>query len=766
MVKKNEIIDEFLKNAWDKLADVFDENNESHIYSLVIILRNIIEQKIYEDDDDFKSFKKNSLTWSCLHNFIHYESIECDLNSVYMAIINLLTRVNSDKYKAIDIIKKISSKVSYESILQDVDWSNIWQPARKQHYKLKIISSQIVSFDPVVWIFYSKQDPNENKNKNIIFFSREMLTTGNIYNVKFNKFKIKHKDFFILESYNCLTTKTREAILLKNKISNIEELFPLLSGVYPQPYKYFDSHARKIMLDIINYYVNDFKNIEDTKKILPFLNNPFFNETKNGLNKKICHHMIRNYDETADALLQYNLKINLDNENAYSCHIEDQDTLKRLVSKRPDGQPNFKEIQLNKWNHNIEYIEYKKIIDLFNEINKKMIEDDLIELKIVNFTENDNNNLWKEINNYLIKHKICTLSSPAGTGKTTQIKQLMQHYLNYGRKICLICPTHKAINLYSDIEDKINTFTSEKVKKEEAENNIILNIDEGYDLVVIDEMTMISDWNFLAQLKGNKSRIIICGDKNQLQPIKTIVKQYLWLLGENSNVKIKKFGDKLSENHRSKGNKALIEIQRKILKLKDNKDSNDFYTHFCKKYPKNIMLESNENKLLSFLSDKVENNYKIITKYNSGILGVEFLNRYFSNSNSEDEFHINDSIIFVETDVDVSGRKYYNGLEGKIVEIIQKNTFIPGQPIVEHYKIEIKKGGPINICIDESKLPFTHSKAITAHKAQGSTYEKVIVLAGQAPQSAEDLDINWLYTAFSRASKDAIIIFTNKINLT
>ena len=61
-----------------------------------------------------------------------------------------------------------------------------------------------------------------------------------------------------------------------------------------------------------------------------------------------------------------------------------------------------------------------------------------------------------------------------------------------------------------------------------------------------------------------------------------------------------------------------------------------------------------------------------------------------------------------------------------------------------------------NITI-EPPFDFAYAYAITTHKAQGSEWDKVLVVEERFPFDKEE-HIKWLYTAAKRAKKKLVII--------
>lgn len=142
----------------------------------------------------------------------------------------------------------------------------------------------------------------------------------------------------------------------------------------------------------------------------------------------------------------------------------------------------------------------------------------------------------EEIINNLSTAKIILLEGPAGTGKTTLTKCIINYFNSINKNkynICAIAPTHKARRVIESVINKnslfkIPTYTVASALSKIREHSYIgsknfsktnakkLNI---YNLILIDEVSMINDNDMKILLdfiiKQNKNCIII-GDSNQI----------------------------------------------------------------------------------------------------------------------------------------------------------------------------------------------------------------------------------------------------------
>ena len=86
---------------------------------------------------------------------------------------------------------------------------------------------------------------------------------------------------------------------------------------------------------------------------------------------------------------------------------------------------------------------------------------------------------------------------------------------------------------------------------------------------------------------------------------------------------------------------------------------------------------------------------------------------------------------------------------------IDKQLFNTGENFLtwkDEYNICKRKGGKYLIPYE-----FTYGYAITTHRAQGSQWDKVLVVEEQFPHNREE-HARWLYTAITRAASKLVLI--------
>ena len=101
-------------------------------------------------------------------------------------------------------------------------------------------------------------------------------------------------------------------------------------------------------------------------------------------------------------------------------------------------------------------------------------------------------------------------------------------------------------------------------------------------------------------------------------------------------------------------------------------------------------------------------------------------------------FNIGDNDFFLDTAID------YKALKTGTPALNPKQTYLLNKAA---------KSNPTNI---SAPFDFTYAYAITTHKAQGSQWDKVLVVEEGFPYKEEHA--RWLYTAITRASEKAVII--------
>ncbi len=197
----------------------------------------------------------------------------------------------------------------------------------------------------------------------------------------------------------------------------------------------------------------------------------------------------------------------------------------------------------------------------------------LTSISSTDFTDNSDE-IQKSIINILKKYNYCFITGGPGTGKTTQIKKIINYFLNNNKKIniAVVAPTGKATYRIQEILNETNMnnqltmATIHRILK--AKNNLTdfehnENNPLPYQLIIIDEASMI-DLPLMYQLikSAKNSSLIFLGDKNQLGPVNSIsLFNQICNKPETQHLLIN-----LTKNYRFKANPDLIKINNALLK--------------------------------------------------------------------------------------------------------------------------------------------------------------------------------------------------------
>jgi len=181
-------------------------------------------------------------------------------------------------------------------------------------------------------------------------------------------------------------------------------------------------------------------------------------------------------------------------------------------------------------------------------------------------------------------------------------------------------------------------------------------------------------------------------------------------------------------------------------------DKGDFYFIHCKDRNRSIklLIKIIKEKIPKLLKNDFKKDMQIISPMYKGISGIDNLNQVLQealnpmndNKKSLGKFREGDKVMQIKNNYE---KNIFNGEIGFIQSINENNKEI----FVNYYDSIIKYE---NYELDEITLAY----AISAHKAEGSEFDLVIILLFKEHRLM--LYRNWLYTAISRAKRMLIII--------
>jgi hypothetical protein len=327
----------------------------------------------------------------------------------------------------------------------------------------------------------------------------------------------------------------------------------------------------------------------------------------------------------------------------------------------------------------------KNIPSIFNIENKKYKDD-----MVISFKTDSHLPLETESTYYHI-HSEDFILGGAGTGKTTIIKNKYIPNIN----VLILSPTNMALKNFKNHKNKM-TIASYLEKDHQH---------LGYtELIIIDEISMVSEETYNLIKNKAKCKIISFGDFNQLQPVqgKPInYKQYNYIV--------------------------LTHIYRQEDKI-------------FQQYTLDTLNNGNVDYIKKQLSieECIKNNILILSPKNNQIEHINKIGYQLNNSRIiNDNFKVNSPIIIIDNKMKKNG--LVNGDYGYIVSATENTININIADI--NY----------TLTIDELKEYTKPAYSITYHKVQGQTFDKPICLNIKCLNRIQKN--NMLYVGVSRVRK-------------
>ena len=387
--------------------------------------------------------------------------------------------------------------------------------------------------------------------------------------------------------------------------------------------------------------------------------------------------------------------------------------------------------------------------------------------------------------------QIQIITGGPGTGKTTNIKRLIDEYESAGLEVACAAPTGRAAKrmeeatghtagtihrllevspvsmLMGDSESDADSYgTHEGIRFQRNEETPL-----EYDVIIIDEMSMVDAYLMNSLLKAITpgTKLILVGDTNQLPSVGpgNVLKDII--SSECFDVM------RLTKIYRQDETSDIILNAHKMIDgepIDTSKFSKDFV--FVKRdEPDNIiaaMLTLVREKLPDYVDADIED-IQVMSPMKKGALGVERLNTILqahlnppSSEKAEKEmgsvtWREGDKVMQIKNNYKLEwetrdsrgipmdkGEGIYNGDIGIIREI---NLF------AEEISVEFDEGRIATYSFsdtDELELAY----AITIHKSQGSEYPAVVIPVHQGPKML--MTRNLIYTAVTRAQKCVTLV--------
>ena len=426
------------------------------------------------------------------------------------------------------------------------------------------------------------------------------------------------------------------------------------------------------------------------------------------------------------------------------------------------------------------------------ETSKNMKKIDNIENALKNIEKKSNIELSEKQKKAVLsinKNNVTIITGGPGTGKTTIIKTIIDLYEERKKKVILAAPTGRAAKKMTEATGKEASTLHRLLGIGKLDDDGIYTRHSGYkgepidaDVIVVDELSMVDMFvmDYLLNCIYQGTKLILVGDVDQLASVGpgSVLKDLINSEVINT-VKLDKIFRQAAKSkiilNAHRVNNGLPFIKKGDEDLEED-TMDDFF--FIKESSQEKMLQE----VISLSTGRLENygnydffkNIQVLTPTKKGTLGTRELNKALQavlnpelNKQQEKKigniiYRVGDRVMQIKNNYDMTWEKQnsnkteigtgvFNGEIGTIIEIDEKDRIIKIQ--FDDEKVAWYDYGELD--------QIEHSYAITIHKAQGSEFDVVIMLA---PQSAPMLlTRNLLYTGITRAKKLLIIIGSERV---
>jgi ATP-dependent exoDNAse (exonuclease V) alpha subunit len=376
----------------------------------------------------------------------------------------------------------------------------------------------------------------------------------------------------------------------------------------------------------------------------------------------------------------------------------------------------------------------------------------------------------------------------AGTGKSFLLKSLLP-YLPLNLIIC--APTHKACsNIREIIQDDfveirtIASLLSIKPDKNPDEKTGQIKFKQGgkslkkklpiqYDLIIIDEAFMLSEYNFELLLKesGTDNKILFIGDNAQLPPINEKESKVNKLDCPNHQLtEVVRYNGKILELATELRNNPIYD--KKIINIETSDDLSIIRLKSESAFNRLInSVDWNETKILSYTNKNVNQFNKIIHNYIYGENSYPYIEgeKLIAKTPIIRQINKTENIILANSE-EITIKKIIG--EHENTEYFLKYIIIKDDEEREFYLLHPSS----QLIFDEYLSNFKNQKnwkgyykllntfddlqlsyALTVHKAQGSGYKNIILDLNSFYKCKNDLQ-KLQYTALTRVKERLYVL--------
>ena len=348
----------------------------------------------------------------------------------------------------------------------------------------------------------------------------------------------------------------------------------------------------------------------------------------------------------------------------------------------------------------------------------------------------------------------------AGTGKTYILNHIAQFFDDHTK--LFLANTNPAVD---NLRRKVSAQNCEFMTIRKY--LMTKYIDTEYDILVIDECSMVSNADMAALLeKVDYELLVLAGDTYQIESIafgnwfsmaRYFLPKYAW--------------HELFKPYRTEDSK-LLELWKKVRDL-----DNDLTEY--------IVNRGYASNLNDTVFDKKADDEIILCLNYDGFYGINNINRYLQENNKNKPFRwgvwifkVGDPVLFNESERFAPA--LYNNLKGTIIdiELDQENDYIwftievekrltaldvrrndlellepisKGKSVIRFHVAKKKDADDDNDYADDTDIPFQIAYAVSIHKAQGLEYNSVKVVITR--DIDEMITHNIFYTAITRSRR-------------
>ena len=391
--------------------------------------------------------------------------------------------------------------------------------------------------------------------------------------------------------------------------------------------------------------------------------------------------------------------------------------------------------------------------------------------------EKQKNGLALALQRYKNKEKYTVIAGYAGAGKSTLVRFIIEELKTYGVKetdVCFACFTGKAAQVLLKKGNK-NVITLHKllyksIPKESGGFVRIPNPSIPYKIVVVDEVSMAP--KTLMDLLFKHNVYVIClGDPFQLPPVDKKEDNHLLdaphifldeIMRQAQESEIIQLSMAIREN------RPIEAFQGKEVQILNKEELNTGMLTWADQIlvatnATRVSINTQMRKLLNF-GEKPQDGDKIICLRNYwdcfsdneeplvngtiGILKDSFLTKRYLPSIVKSTDGLSHIDLIVGDFISDSGM-YFHSLE------MDKKMIDTGEFSLDWKTVYQLNRNPRTR--DIPPLEFTYGYAITCHKAQGSEWDKVLVIEEKFPFDKIE-HARWLYTAVTRSSEKLVLV--------